>query len=529
MEEKEAITEGEKRAFEAFSFFLSKYNNQQKRAIISNDKEILCIAGAGTGKTTVLTKRIDFLIKFRTINPKDILAITFTRKAKEEMQERLRVLGHSNVNVQTFNSFSERTLLKNNDKIYNKKVRMISYTEKIKLLKEALNSFSLKIENAIDNYFTKQQRRGKGDDELFNILLNDVYFIVDYYKGKGHEIKDFSVKAKKPREAKMIYNICRYIDLMKKKHGLRDHMDQVVDTISFFKKHKEVIPKYPYILIDEYQDVNDLQIELIDLLDPENLFCVGDPRQSIFGWRGSNINYILNFKEKYPNAKVINLIHNYRSIKPIVNLMNSSIQRMKLANLNPVIEGDKEIKLVQFANENTEYEFITQSILASELPRNEIFVLARTNRQLKELSYLLNQRGIRHLLKNDERKANQEPSQDQLTLATVHAIKGLEAKQVFVIGCTYLNFPCRTAEHPVLDLIKVDEYDKDEEEQRLFYVALSRAKELLCLTYSGKTHTSYLTTDVLNKVKHIKSEIKLKNQSKLTSWYMRKDLEKYER
>ncbi|MBL7051831.1 MAG: exodeoxyribonuclease V subunit gamma [Nanoarchaeota archaeon] len=518
--EETIFSEEDKLMFNNFDFFLNIFNDEQKKAIVSQKKVILCIAGAGTGKTTVLTKRIEFLLKFRDVDPKKVLAITFTRKARIEMQDRLSALGYSNVNVETFNSFSEKILRKYNNLIYGKEVRMMTYSDKIKILNAALESLSLSPRGAIEAYFKTQQLRSKSDEELYRIFLNDCYFIVDYFKSKGREMYDFSVDAKDVMSAKMMYGICKFIDEKMRSIGFRNHMDQIVDTIDFFEKHKDKIPEFDYVLVDEYQDVNDLQIKFIDLVCRDHLFCVGDPRQAIFGWRGSNISYIMDFKEKYPEAEIINLRNNYRSSKGIVDLSNETIRVMNLPDLESAVERENKIKLLNFKSDDVEFEFVIQSILAASVPKEEIFVLARTNKQLKDLSYLMLQRGIPHILKGDDMKKVIDASKGEVTLATVHAIKGLEANIVFVVGCTSMNFPCKATEHPVVDMIKVDEYDKEDEERRLFYVALSRAKEALYLSYSGKRHSSYITSNM-------KKMLGFKEPKAEKSWYQNRDLKDF--
>jgi ATP-dependent exoDNAse (exonuclease V) beta subunit len=186
------------------------------------------------------------------------------------------------------------------------------------------------------------------------------------------------------------------------------------------------------------------------------------------------------------------LTDNYRSAPAIVNLINESIKDMKLSDLKSSIESKSDIRLLQFNNEDAEFEFVIQKIISTNISRKEIFVLARTNRQLIELSKLLHIRRISHVIRSDELRKPVEVKDQDITLATIHAIKGLEAEMVFVIGCTHINFPCKGTEHPVVEMIKLEEYDKEEEEKRLFYVAMSRAKNTLYLTYTGSKHTSYI-------------------------------------
>jgi superfamily I DNA/RNA helicase len=487
----------EKELFNQLNDFLGNYNDEQKKAIVSNEKEILCIAGAGSGKTSVLTKRIEFLVKYKGVDASKILAITFTRKAREEMLERLTNLG-IDVSVETFNSFCEKILKKYSREIYGSSKRVCSYVDRMLALNFALDNMGLDFEKVIDRYFSDIQKREKSFEELSRLFMGDCFSVLDYFKRKNIPIETLKNSSVEIDNAKMIAGIVENLKNYMDTQRLRDYTDQVLDALEFFRKNKDKIPLFEHVLIDEYQDVNGTQIELIDLLGPENLFCVGDPRQSIFGWRGSDINYILKFRDKYPNAEVINLVKNYRSSKQIVEFMNHSVNDMGLIDLSNSRENQGELKLCSFESEEKEREFVVSKILSSSIAREEIFVLARTNKQLRDLSFLMNKKGIRHILKTDEGNTALAAKSGEVTLATVHSIKGLEAELVFVIGCTNFNFPCNTSDHPIIELVKIKEYDKEEEEKRLFYVAISRAKNILYLTYSGKRHTYFINEEMKN-------------------------------
>lgn len=524
------ITTKDKLLFKEFGEELAKYNDEQKKAIISNKAHVLCIAGAGSGKTTVLTKRIEFLVKYRSVNPGKILAITFTRKARHEMETRLdRVQGLS---VQTFNSFCERILRDNNDLLYEQEMKVVTYSNKLRMLSRALSSLGIGIDKAIDIYFTYAQKRNKTQDQLASILLNDCFFIRDYFKSKNRPINKASfdkVTSEHQRAADLVYQITRYFDEYMLRKGLRDFADQLMDALKLFSSHPELIPRYEHILVDEYQDVNSTQIKLIDVLNAPNLFAVGDPRQSIYGWRGSDISYILQFQKKYDDCEVITLTRNYRSTKPIVELANHAIKHMGVADMEAANGGERDTHLLSFDSQSSEYEFVIQRLLMQDTKPSETFVLARTNRQLNELSDLMKTRGIKHIVRSDEVKRSVIAGPEDVTLATVHAIKGMEADAVYLIGASGVNFPCKGSEHPVIDMVTVDEYDKEEEEKRLFYVALSRARKSLYVTYSTKKPTRFLTETMLdmlgqNQVRLTESEpVKQQSASKnvidrLKSW-----------
>ena len=498
---KTRFEEEDKENFEKFSSFLEDFNDSQKKAIVCEKKNILCVAGAGSGKTTVLTKRIEHLVKHKETPPEKILAITFTRKARNEMRERLRQLKIEKVVVQTFNSFCEKVLKKYEREIYSGKMKVIGYQEKIFSLREGLKKMGYEMKDAIEIYFSDNQVKNNSPEKLVNLFVNDIFSILDYFKIKEGNLIDFRKQLNDSRLANMVYGICEHIQEYMFKNRLRDYTDQILDAIDFFMKNPNRVPFFEHILVDEYQDVNDIQIELLDLLLPKNLFCVGDPRQAIFGWRGANVNYILELKKKFPDCEVINLTKNYRSKKSLVEFMNKSICCLGLPNLESTFSNEGEIYLCSFETIEAEYSYVIGKILSSHLPLEEIFVLARTNKQLEEFSSFLRKRNIPFILK--EENSTEELKNGKLVLATIHAIKGLEAEMVFLIGCTQQNFPCRATDHPLIEKIKINDYDSEEEEKRVFYVAVSRAKEKLYLTYSGKKPTYFINDEMKKVVKEM--------------------------
>jgi superfamily I DNA/RNA helicase len=502
--------------FKLLDTLLNGFNNYQKKAVISNSKRILCIAGAGSGKTSVLIKRIEYLVKYKSIEQDKILAITFTRKARQEMQERLSVIiPNHKVKIETFNSFSEKILRKYEKEIYGVKAKVLDIKLRTKLFLKVLEKLEIKPDEAINTYFSDKKIRSNDKNTLLFSLMNDIFAINDHYLNR-HEtyeqinkiINDFSYEDKK--KARMIYKILKVIDRYKIKNNLRNYTEQIVHTIKFFKKNKEKIPEFSNILIDEYQDINDLQIELIDLLNPLNLFVVGDPRQSIYEWRNARIEHILSFNTKYPDASILQLRTNYRSTPDIINIANETIEPLKLPKLKSVnTDNKKSVILIKHQSDIAEEIFLMHSILAQDIPRNEIYILTRTNKQLDNIAEFLIKNKIKFLKKSsDLENSSRLPNKDEVVLSTVHAIKGLEAELVFVVGSNTINYPCKVSEHPVLELIKAeDNYNKENEELRLFYVALTRAKSKLVISYTGNI-TRFIPREYIerNYPEHLKNK-----------------------
>ena len=506
------ITEIDYKNFEKYRTFLKGYNDEQKKAIISYSKNILCIAGAGCGKTTVLTKRIGFYIEKLQVNPKKILAITFTKKAKEEMKLRLNKMGFFNIYVETFNSLCEKILRKYENEYYKKKITIINFSNKIKILKNILLKLNFKIDYLINEYFTTQQKKQKTNEELFFNFTRDIYSIIDIYKiSKNNEIPEFFKDGITDSEKiflKKIYYIVKEVEIKIKEKNFRDFNDQIIHCIDFIEKvrnekikingkNKYNFLKFGYILIDEYQDLNYSQYKFIQLIYKNSIFAVGDPRQTIFGWRGSENKYLYKFKKEFEDVEIITLKKNYRSCQHIIDLSNKIIENMKLVDLESGLnkKNDKSIFLFKKKNENEENEFVYNLIL-SKKPEETIFVLSRTNRKLEKLSQYLLKKKIRHLVKT-ENDMGETGEIFKIVLATIHSIKGQESDTTIIIDCNSTSFPNKTKDNSVLSLVKQNiDYNKYNEEVRLFYVALTRAKNKLVLTYTNSL-TSFITDEIL--------------------------------
>ena len=480
------ITPKEQQLVDAFHFLLKPYSAEQQHAIVAQSLRVLCVAGAGSGKTTVLTKRVEFLVRCRGVQPERILAITFTRKARAEMEHRLNGL----VRVETFNSFGEKLLQQHGDHLYGRPVRVIAFADRMRLLYHAIKRLNLDLAQVVETHFTTRQRHSKTKEQLARSLAHDVFGIIDYYANQGQDFQPFATTP----DAKVIEDLCRAIREEMKETGLRDYSDQLLDTIRLLRENPRLMPRYEHVLVDEYQDVNPVQKQLLDLLNPTNLFVVGDPRQSIFGWRGSRVQCIIEFPDE-AETTIVALTRNHRSPARIVDAMNAAIKPMRVPDLVATKQDDGIARVHSFPDDEKERGWIADQILASSVPREEIFVLARTNKYLESVSETLTARGIPHLVRSDEEGRLPAPQEGLVVLSTVHAIKGLEATVVFVAGATATAYPCLAGDHPVMDMVRTVEHDRDDEELRLFYVAISRAKLEVHVTYSN-TPTRFLTLEL---------------------------------
>lgn len=280
----------------------------------------------------------------------------------------------------------------------------------------------------------------------------------------------------------------KYIHYCTEKSYL-DFNDLILRSTSLFRNHEDIATKYKnkyeYILVDEFQDVNNLQVELIKLLltDKSQLFCVGDDWQSIYGFRGSNVSYIVEFENHFKNARTIKLNLNYRSTQNIVEASNEVIKNNKFKVDKDVQASKKsEHKIVVYSG-NSEEENIqfcldkVRELLEDGIINDEILFLYRRSKMYSPYFFRFKNEGIRVQGK------------------TIHASKGLEAKVVFIIGLTEGNggFPDIWLEDRIFQVIKKANHDLLlEEERRLFYVAITRAKDKLFLITEKGNESSFL-------------------------------------
>lgn len=333
---------------------LKGLNPEQAKAVTTVNGPVLILAGAGSGKTKTLTHRLAYLIEVEKINPWNILAVTFTNKAAEEMQKRVKSILGSKVEywpaMGTFHSICSR-LLRREIEVLGGKKNFVIYndTDTLGLIKKIMKEQDLDPKKI--NAYAVAAHISRAKNELIT---------PDKYAESAHDF--FTQQVAKIYPA--------YKNNLEKNNAL-DFDDLIMKTVVLLQNFPEVLKKYQqlwkYIMVDEYQDTNEAQYILIKLLAGKklNLCVVGDDYQAIYGFRGANFQNILNFENDYPSAKVILLEQNYRSTQLILDAAQAVIdqnkhqKRKKLWTANP--QGEK-IQVRELANQNQEAEFIAQSI-----------------------------------------------------------------------------------------------------------------------------------------------------------------------
>ena len=358
---------------------LEQLNDRQKEAVLYNEGPLLIIAGAGAGKTKTLTTKIAFLIEEKNVNPRNILAITFTNKAAKEMKDRLYMQIGSlskELQVSTFHSFGLKLLRENYETLgYDKNFVIMDSEDSLTVVKKILKdaNYDPKIYNpkAIRNKISSCK------NEMMTPDINDKYAVSDYEK----VIKE--VYEKYERKLHMNNSV--------------DFDDLLLLPIQLFKKNPDVLDKYQelyqYILIDEYQDTNEAQYILTKLLSAKNrkITCVGDDSQSIYSFRGANYKNILNFEKDYKDAKTILLEQNYRSTSNILDAANQVIKNNKMRKDKNLWtsrgEGEK-IKYYRSFNERDEAQYVIRKIkemVNRGIEYKDMAILYRTNAQSRVL------------------------------------------------------------------------------------------------------------------------------------------------
>jgi len=374
---------------EAEKDILLGLNKEQVEAVTTTEGPLLILAGAGSGKTRVLTHRIAYLIKEKGVSPENILAITFTNKAAGEMKERLeKMVGYFGFQmwVSTFHSACVRILRRDIDLLgYKRSFTIYDAADQRTLLQEILKEMDL-------------------DDKKFP--ARSIQETISRAKNQLYTPEMFDREASGYYNSKVAEVYYRYQERLKGNNCL-DFDDLIMQTVILFGQSADILryyqEKFKYVLVDEYQDTNHAQYMFVRLLTEahRNLCVVGDDDQSIYGWRGADINNILDFEKDYPEAKVIKLEQNYRSTKSILAAANEVVShnrgRKGKSLWTENTQGDK-VTICLVPSERAEAEFIAGEIKRLQYDENrsldEFAVFYRTNAQSRVIEECFMREGI---------------------------------------------------------------------------------------------------------------------------------------
>ncbi|MBI4406214.1 MAG: UvrD-helicase domain-containing protein [Deltaproteobacteria bacterium] len=373
--------------------YLDGLNGKQREAVEYGNGPLLVLAGAGSGKTRVLTHRIAHLIHRGQADPSQIFAVTFTNKAAGEMRKRVfGLLGldesaRNDLWVSTFHSACVRILRSDIHHLgFNNQFTIYDDTDQLSVVKACMKEL-----NISESVFSPKALQSR----------------INHVKNAGLDSESYQPSFGGPMEDVFIRSFQRYSEVLKQSSAL-DFADLILLTVKLLSHHPRVLAAYQerfhHLLIDEYQDTNRCQYQLMKLLAGlrANICAVGDEDQSIYRWRGADITNILNFEQDYPNTKIIKLEENYRSTKSIIeaasHVISNNLERREKTLWTRNAVGEK-IVVIECYDEHDEAHKITNEVancLAQDFSLNQLAVFYRTNAQSRLLEDMLRAKGIHY-------------------------------------------------------------------------------------------------------------------------------------
>ncbi len=422
-------------------------NKDQSRAVKHADGPIIILAGAGSGKTRVLTHKVIYLIQEKNIDPFNILMVTFTNKAANEMKERVQraIPSSGSVTISTFHSLCAKILRLDGIHIgIPADFAIYDTQDQLDVIKEAMKMINISIRDYKPSSILASISQAK----------NELITETEYSKVARGNFQEIVAR---------IYPV--YQRLLKENHAL-DFDDLLLKTVYLFESYNEVLDKYQnkykYILIDEYQDTNHAQYSLTKLLASKykNICVVGDFSQSIYSWRGADFTNLSKFREDFNDTKIFSLSQNYRSTQKILDAASSVIAKntthpvLKLWTEN---ENGEDIVIYEARNEQDEVEFILRQIQGYSL--SDIAVLYRTNAQSRVLEEVFLHHGIPYLLIGGTRFYERREIKDVLSYLRVlsNPKDKVSLKRIEKLGKgrlqKFLEFQKRFSDKPTIEIL----------------------------------------------------------------------------
>lgn len=393
----------------------SLLNKEQYEGAVTVEGPVLILAGAGSGKTRVLTHRMAHMIEDLNIFPYKILAITFTNKAAKEMQERVHALIGDKANdmwISTFHSTCVRILRREIEKLgYKRNFTIYDSSDQKTLVKECMKVLSINDKEITENEIMSKISKAKD-----NMQSAD-----SYYREHEHNFRE-----------KKIAEVYKMYQKRLKENNALDFDDLICKTVELFKKNPETLEfyqrKFQYIMVDEYQDTNGAQYEFVTLLAARhrNICVVGDDDQCIYQWRGADIKNILGFEKDYPDAKVIKLEQNYRSKANILNaanvvIVNNSNRKSKV--LRTEQDSGSKVKVYRAYSDGDEGTFVANQIEKIKKEQNKQYkdfaILYRTNAQSRIFEESLRRSAIAYKIVGGTKFYDRKEIKDMLSYLKV--------------------------------------------------------------------------------------------------------------
>ncbi|MCB0282910.1 MAG: UvrD-helicase domain-containing protein [Calditrichae bacterium] len=450
------------------SFDFSGLNPEQKKAVLQTDGPVLILAGAGSGKTRTLTSRIAYLVKEKKIQPSKILALTFTNKAAREMKERVEKMIGENILglwIGTFHSVSARIMRSEAEHMgYSKNFSIYDVDDQVRAIKKVISTLTV----------PQQLYTPKMIQNRLSKVKNQFLFPEDLYDMKREGLDEYLPS---------IY--LSYQRFLKENNAL-DFDDLLLKPIELFQKNPDILKKYSdkfqYVLVDEYQDTNKAQYLFIREIvkKHQNLCVVGDEDQAIYGWRGADINNILNFKNDFKNAAIFKLEENYRSNKYILEAANSVVkhntERIGKNLWTRNTSGsriDVQVTKTDLAEAERIREKIHDEVFTNKRSFQDIAVLYRTNAQSRIIEDQMRKHAISYNIVGGVKFYERKEIKDILAYLKliVNQSDSISLKRI-------VNFPLRGVGDTTVG--KIEKYA--EMEQINLFEAMGRVNEIASIS-----------------------------------------------
>lgn len=482
-------------------------DENQRRIILTDEKYTMVIAGAGSGKTTTITAKVNYLIEKQNIKDEEIIIISFTNKAVEELNERINKDFKHKVKITTFHKLGYEIIKENSTQ----PPRLIKDNN---IIKEYVENNPLELKPKIIEKIYKKLQQKKIIKQIKRIkqikkdntkLINLCKQFISLYKSKFSKIKLKNIKYK----TKKINKIKEYIERAYIHYQTKLTEKNMIDFDDMINKAQEIIEtkekinlKYKYIIIDEYQDISENRYQLIKNISKKintKIMVVGDDWQCIYSFAASNINLFTNFKNNVDYCEILKIEKTYRNSQQLIDIAGEFIQKNKnqiKKQLTSKKTLEKPITILKYENNNI------QNLLLKTLDYIiEKYGIEKNILILGRYTFDINKIKNKEIIEDNQKITYKKYPNTKIQFLTVHSSKGLGYDNVILINAekSNLGFPSKKKIHPILKpLITEDTSVKYAEERRLFYVALTRTKnEVIILTPKNKK--SEFVKEIQNK------------------------------
>lgn len=442
---------------------IENLNERQLEAVKNIDGPMLVLAGAGSGKTRVLTTKVMYLLDHKDISPRNILAITFTNKAAKEMKERIyNLIGREAflIQISTFHSFGLKLLKENFELLgYDSNFTIIDADDSLTIIKKIMKD--LDIDSNKYNYRAIRSSISDNKNEMVSVKEYEKFVYTDYDE--------------------VVYKVYDEYEKSLKRSNAIDFDDLLLLPIKLFNEHEDVLIKYQdlykYVFIDEYQDTNKPQYLLSKMISGKykNITVVGDNDQAIFTWRGADYKNILNFEKDYPDAKVVILDENYRSTKTILKAANNVIKNNKIRKEKNLWTNNEEGNLIKYYkayDEKDESNYVVKEIkklINDGISPNEICVLYRANAQSRTVEEAFLQNNISYKIVGSYAFYNRKEIKDLIAY-----LKLIHNEKDDVSLLRVINYPKRGIGQKTIENLSI----VSRNENKSLYESIESSKEL---------------------------------------------------